>query len=125
MRSFVTPQAAADLRAAVRYHESEQLGLGDRFLADYRATRRFVDTFPEGAPEVPGLGSRRKLFGRFRFSLFYAVREDAWSEANSGDTYKYKMSAQFADGFAYDLLGEIDEPDAPDDYDAGCIDLQF
>ena len=64
------PRARADLREAVQFYEAEAAGLGAEFAAEVRAVVEMVVERPaSGSPA--DAGTRRKLLGRFPYSLIY------------------------------------------------------
>lgn len=64
------PRARAELRKAVRFYEAESPGLGREFAAEVQAVILYLLEFPaSGSPARAG--ARRKLLGRFPYSLIY------------------------------------------------------
>lgn len=74
MKLVFRPQAEADLARAKRWHEDEQIGLGERFRREVFATVDQLRNYPESAPRVRG-DIRRAVIRRFPYSVFYIARE--------------------------------------------------
>ncbi|NCO90174.1 MAG: plasmid stabilization protein [Armatimonadetes bacterium CG2_30_66_41] len=66
------PEARAELRAAARYYESQQKGLGRRFLAAVRDGVNRVQSFPLAHRTVEE-DVRQCRTWRFPFGLLYRV----------------------------------------------------
>ena len=66
------PAAAADVEAAYRWYEQQQVGLGDEFLDAVRGTLRAIEMNP-AAHAVAHRNTRRSLVRRFPYAVFYRV----------------------------------------------------
>jgi plasmid stabilization system protein ParE len=68
---------ARDLASAASWYEERRAGLGEEFLAAFRATQERVAASPRSFPIVyPEKGIRRAPFVRFPYALFYQLTED-------------------------------------------------
>jgi len=72
---IVRPAAAADIDDAYRWYERQQVGLGDEFLAAANAVMKSVVANPLQYPIIHRQ-TRRALFHRFPYGLFYRIVED-------------------------------------------------
>jgi plasmid stabilization system protein ParE len=72
-RLIVRPSAELDIAEAADWYESEQAGLGPRFVDELRDTFRRVRDLPRQFPEV-GLGARRALLRRFPYAIYFLLR---------------------------------------------------
>ncbi len=67
---------ARDLAEAALWYEERRAGLGEEFLAAFRATQGRVAANPRSYPVVyPEKGIRRAPFRRFPYALFYRMSE--------------------------------------------------
>ena len=73
MRYELRPEALEDLIVAATYYNSEQPGLGDRFIDAVAQALERLQIFPESAPVVIGDNVRRIKATPFQFGLFYVV----------------------------------------------------
>ncbi len=68
--------ATADVRAAIRFYEREQPGLGKEFAATLSRIERQIKALPHAYAKVdPAL--HKLVMRRFPFSVFYSVQSDA------------------------------------------------
>lgn len=72
MKSRFHEAADAELTEAVAYYDGKAAGLGDRFLAEVKATTRHIERYPEIAPVIDQ-EIRAKVLTRFPYSLMYVV----------------------------------------------------
>lgn len=73
----ITFHEAADkeMSEAARYYEARSPGLGFSFLMDIEAATEQIASNPH-AYEMVGRDIRRKLLGRFPYSILYAIEPD-------------------------------------------------
>lgn len=69
------PAAAADVEEAYRWYESQQVGLGDEFLAAVSTVIESLVAPPERFPIVYRQ-TRRVNLRRFPYGLFYRIIDD-------------------------------------------------
>lgn len=69
------PAASADVEDAYRWYEAQQIGLGEEFLAAVGSLLESVATNPQQFPVVHR-HTRRALFRRFPYGLYYRVVDD-------------------------------------------------
>jgi plasmid stabilization system protein ParE len=67
------PKAERDIQAAYDWYESQQSGLGERWLSLLRDKLEFIRRFPDASP-VLYRGIRRAVVSRFPYLVFYVVR---------------------------------------------------
>jgi len=67
--------AEAELNDAIRYYESEQVGLGVAFLAEVQRCTAAILEYPEAGPVVRS-DIRRRLCDRFPYALLYERQAD-------------------------------------------------
>lgn len=72
MKSRFHEAAAVDLADNYQYYDEASPGLGDQFVADTRAAVKFLEQFPQAAPEISG-DVRGKTLTRFPHTLLYVV----------------------------------------------------
>ena len=72
MKSRFHEAAEAELTETVSYYDAKAAGLGDRFVEDLKAARRYIERYPEIAPVIDH-GVRAKVLDRFPFSVMYLV----------------------------------------------------
>ena len=71
MRRLVfSPEASADIKAAYRWYEAQQVGLGREFKVAVEATTSRIQRNPERS-RVASDSFRRALIRRFPFEVFY------------------------------------------------------
>mgnify|MGYP001205216896 CR=1 FL=1 len=75
MRVTFNEFAEKELNDAIRYYESEQVGLGEAFLAEIRRCTAAIVEYPDASPTVRG-NIRRRLCNRFPYGLLYARHGD-------------------------------------------------
>ena len=73
--SIFRPAAAADVEDAYRWYEAQQTGLGEQFLEALAAVIESVSLNPEQYPVIHR-ETRRALFPRFPYGLYYRVIDD-------------------------------------------------
>jgi len=69
------PEARAEFLGSIRYYESQQSGLGRRFLDAVTDAIRRVEAHPNRYRVVSGLWRQCRV-SRFPFGLIYRVRND-------------------------------------------------
>jgi len=74
MRAWFLEVAEAELADAVEYYDGEAPGLGDRLVAEVRATVRLIEENPEIGPSIRQ-SLRRRLVSGFPYSIYYLVAE--------------------------------------------------
>jgi len=75
-RVIVRPAAAADIEDAYRWYESQQMGLGEEFLAALRSTQDRIVEHPD-AFHLLHRDTRRALIPRrFPYGLYYRIYGD-------------------------------------------------
>ena len=67
--------AETELREAWNWYESQVSGLGERFLAEVKATRAMIESLPMAWHSL-GDGVRRCRLRRFPYGLVYTVLDD-------------------------------------------------
>lgn len=75
MKIRLRPEAGRDLRDAARWYESQEPGLGNRFLDEVSRTFQFISDSPYLYPEVHA-GVRRAVLRRFPYGIFYVIDEE-------------------------------------------------
>lgn len=68
-------KASRELEAAASYYNSQQPGLGQKFLAEVRRARDRIVLLPKAAPEIRG-GVRRRSIHRFPYHVIYRLDSD-------------------------------------------------
>ena len=72
----ITPDASADILAAVAWYEGQRLGLSQDFLAALLAVRARLAQMPRSFPLVPGLASTHQApIARFPYRLIFRIYE--------------------------------------------------
>jgi plasmid stabilization system protein ParE len=74
-RLRVTPRAEQHLAAALRWHEAQAPGLGERFLTAVDRRMVTIEQFPEAWPLVYG-DYHRALLKPFQFGIFYRIEPE-------------------------------------------------
>ena len=69
------PEAEEELRAAARFYEAEQSGLGRALLQEVRHVLRFVAEHPLAA-HIERTEIRVRTIARFPYRIYYRVRPD-------------------------------------------------
>ena len=69
------PAAAADVEEAYRWYETQQVGLGDQFLAAVSTVIESLAAQPERFPIIYRQ-TRRVNLRRFPYGLFYRIVDD-------------------------------------------------
>jgi plasmid stabilization system protein ParE len=64
------PEALVDVADAFAWYETEQVGLGARFLQAVQGALDAISAFPDASP-VTHRGARRHLVERFPYCLYY------------------------------------------------------
>lgn len=72
---IVRPAASADVEHAYRWYETQQIGLGEEFLAAADAVMQSVVANPQQFPVVHRR-THRALFRRFPYGLYYRIVDD-------------------------------------------------
>lgn len=67
--------AEIELNEAAEYYESEQAGLGARFLREVERCLQLIVEHPEAAPVVLG-HARRRVVRRFPYEILYTFKHD-------------------------------------------------
>ncbi len=75
MKFRILSPAADDLAKAVEYYESQILGLGYDFLAEYETTIARICRFPKAWAQISP-NHRRCLMRRFPFAILYAIENE-------------------------------------------------
>lgn len=75
-RLVVRPEGQLDAEEAALWYDSQQLGLGDRFLEELDELLARIAENPRQFPEI-GLGARRGLLHRFPYAVYFLVEEDS------------------------------------------------
>jgi plasmid stabilization system protein ParE len=76
VRVLARPAANSDVEAAFHWHEAQELGLGDQFLDELRATYDRIAAGPSKYQRV-GVEVRRALLRRFPYAVYFAMESDA------------------------------------------------
>ena len=71
----IRPEAEADLKDIHEWYESQSAGLGEEFLLNARESLDRISLHPE-MYALTHLDVRRAPIRRFRYHIFYAVREE-------------------------------------------------
>lgn len=74
-RLVVRPEAQLDVEEAAFWYDSQQVGLGDRFLEELDELLARVAENPRQFPEID-LGVRRGLLHRFPYAVYFLAEED-------------------------------------------------
>ena len=69
-RTFVRPEAQADIREAARWYETRETGLGLRFVGEVRDSLRRIADGPLRFPIVDR-DVRRALLHKFPYSIYF------------------------------------------------------
>jgi plasmid stabilization system protein ParE len=69
-RTFVRPEAQADIREAARWYEGREAGLGIRFMGEIRASLQHIAANPLRFPTVDK-DVRRALLHKFPYSIYF------------------------------------------------------
>ena len=75
MRLIVRPEAEADIGDAYAWYESQQVGLGERFLAELSRCIAAIEQQPLQYQRVRA-EARRALLRRFPYAVFFAADQD-------------------------------------------------
>lgn len=75
MRLIVRPEAEADIGDAYAWYESQQSGLGGRFLAELSRCIAAIEQQPLQYQRVRA-EARRALLRRFPYAVFFAASQD-------------------------------------------------
>jgi plasmid stabilization system protein ParE len=75
-RTFVRPEAQADIREAARWYESREAGLGLRFVGEVRASLQHITYTPLRFPIVEK-DVRRALLHKFPYSVYFVSEPEA------------------------------------------------
>jgi plasmid stabilization system protein ParE len=75
-RLVVRSEAQLDAEEAAFWYDSQQLGLGDRFMEELDQLLTRVADSPRQFPEL-GLGARRGLMHRFPYAVYFLAEEDS------------------------------------------------
>jgi plasmid stabilization system protein ParE len=75
-RTFVRPEAQADIREAARWYETRQTGLGLRFVGEVRESLRRIADNPLRFPNVDK-DVRRALLHKFPYSIYFVNEPEA------------------------------------------------
>src|SRR5688572_26907254 len=71
----IIPQAQVDLAEAAQYYNSQRLGLGDEFLAEFENSISRIAASPIAFEQVrPGF--RRCLLNRFPYGIYYRTPDE-------------------------------------------------
>ena len=73
-RLVVRPEAQLDAEEAALWYDSQQVGLGDRFLEELDELLVRVAENPKQFPEI-GSGTRRGLMHRFPYAVYFLIDE--------------------------------------------------
>lgn len=71
----ILTQASEELEASIFYYESQQPGLGEAFLAEFKSAQERILEFPKAARLIRG-DIRRRPIHRFPYSILYRVSND-------------------------------------------------
>jgi plasmid stabilization system protein ParE len=72
MKARFLEVAEAELTDAVEYYDGEAPGLGDRLVAEVRATVELLEENPEIGPVVRG-SLRKRAVSAFPYTIYYVV----------------------------------------------------
>jgi plasmid stabilization system protein ParE len=72
-RFIVRPQAERDIQSAHGWYESQEPGLGERFLEAVQKRLEAIRDFPESCPIIYR-DVRRAVVSRFPYLVFYVVQ---------------------------------------------------
>jgi plasmid stabilization system protein ParE len=72
-RFIVRPRAERDIQSAYDWYESQEPGLGERFLETVRKRLEAIRDFPESCPVIYR-DVRRAVVSRFPYLVFYVVQ---------------------------------------------------
>lgn len=75
-RTFVRPEAQADIRKAARWYETREDGLGLRFVGEVRESLRRIADSPLRFPIVDK-DVRRALLHKFPYSIYFVTEPEA------------------------------------------------
>jgi plasmid stabilization system protein ParE len=75
-RTFVRPEAQSDIRAAARWYETRETGLGLRFIGEVRQSLRRIADSPLRFPIVDK-DVRRALLHKFPYSIYFVNEPEA------------------------------------------------
>jgi plasmid stabilization system protein ParE len=75
-RTFVRPEAQADIREAATWYEGRETGLGIRFIGEIRASLQHIADNPLRFPTVDE-DVRRALLHRFPYSIYFVNEPEA------------------------------------------------
>ncbi|MDX6557144.1 MAG: toxin ParE2 [Blastocatellia bacterium] len=75
-RTFVRPEAQADIREAATWYEGREPGLGIRFMGEIRASLQHIADNPLRFPTVDE-DVRRALLHRFPYSIYFVNEPEA------------------------------------------------
>ena len=75
MRLIVRPEAEADIGDAYAWYESQQPGLGQRFLAEMSRSITDIESQPLRFQRVRA-EARRALLHRFPYAVFFVAAQD-------------------------------------------------
>ena len=72
-RFIIRPRAERDIQSAYDWYESQEPGVGERFLEAVRKRLEMIREFPESCPIIYR-DVRRAVVSRFPYLIFYVVR---------------------------------------------------
>jgi plasmid stabilization system protein ParE len=75
-RTFVRPEAQADIREAARWYEDRESGLGLRFLREIRTSLQHINNNPLMFSIIED-DVRRALLHKFPYSIYFLNEQDA------------------------------------------------
>jgi toxin ParE1/3/4 len=75
-RTFVRPEAQTEIREAARWYESNEVGLGIRFIGEVRKTLQHIADNPLRFPVVDK-DVRRALLHKFPYSIYFVNEPEA------------------------------------------------
>ena len=75
-RTFVRPEAQADIRGAARWYEDRESGLGLRFVREIRTSLQHINKNPLMFPIIEE-DVRRALVHKFPYSVYFVHEPDA------------------------------------------------
>jgi plasmid stabilization system protein ParE len=75
-RTFVRPEAQADIREAATWYEGREVGLGIRFMGEIRASLQHIADNPLRFPTVDK-DVRRALLHKFPYSIYFVNEPEA------------------------------------------------
>ena len=75
-RTFVRPEAQADIREDARWYETREAGLGLRFVREVRESLRRIADSPLRFPIVDK-DVRRALLHKFPYSIYFVNEPEA------------------------------------------------